>query len=255
MKPFTIILCGTLLGAWLASPQHVYSSQAHPESVPILLELFTSEGCSSCPPADKLLEELDRNQPIANADLIVLSEHVDYWNRLGWIDPNSSKAFSARQVQYSERLHADDVYTPQLVVDGSAQLVGSDRAQAFRAIKIQLNKPKTPIALRATATGDTAAVNISIDSIGTRSLADIYLVLALDHVRSKVTAGENSGRELTHTSVAYSMKRVGQVGSQPFSKQIDLPLRAGSKPSETIMVAFAEDVKTGRIVAAAKTRL
>jgi hypothetical protein len=145
MKTFTIILWGTLLWAALLSPQRVYSSsQAHPERVPILLELFTSEGCSSCPPADKLLEELDRNQPIANADLIVLSEHVDYWNRLGWVDPNSSKTFSARQLEYSERFHSDDVYTPQLVVDGSANWLGVIGRKRFAPSEINSTGPKLP---------------------------------------------------------------------------------------------------------------
>src|SRR5882724_13421492 len=129
---------------WLAT---VAMAQAPPAATPVLVELFTSEGCSSCPPADLLLQRLQKTQPLKGIQVISLSEHVDYWNQLGWTDPFSSSFFSERQRRYAETFRGDGVYTPQMVVDGRAQLVGSDSQTALRAIAEAAKARKASVVL------------------------------------------------------------------------------------------------------------
>ncbi len=114
---------------------------------PVVVELFTSEGCSSCPPADELLRRLEQAQGIAGADVIALELHVDYWNRLGWADPFSAPQFSARQGDYADRFDNESVYTPQMVVDGQTEFPGGNQAKARTAIVAAAQKPKAEIAL------------------------------------------------------------------------------------------------------------
>src|SRR5579862_9025194 len=149
--------------------------------IPVLLELFTSEGCSSCPPADRLLETLDQKQPVAAADLIVLSEHVDYWDRLGWKDPYSSSLYTARQQEYTNKYNLDGVYTPQLVVDGRYGLVGSDGREVSSAIQKAIREQKIPIAI-SKVSSDGQQVTARIDLPASHSLKGargvLYLAIA-----------------------------------------------------------------------------
>jgi hypothetical protein len=226
------------------------------ERVPVLLELFTSEGCSSCPPADQLLEKIDQDQPVPEADLIVLSEHVDYWNRIGWNDPYSSNDFSRRQQAYAAQFGTADIFTPQLIVDGEKGVVGGNWPAAARAIEQSLRETKIPVKLSAAKSADGARVHIEVPSLqndGGKRL--VYLVLAANHAKSKVTGGENGGRELNHVAVVLSMRQVAKVSAKEgISKDFELALSPKFDASDMRVVVFVESSRTRRVMGVARTR-
>src|SRR5438132_8543629 len=149
------------------------SAATAPKPTPVLVELFTSEGCSSCPPADALLRTLADAQPIAGAEIIALSQHVDYWDRLGWKDRFSSAAFTNRQQQYGRAFNIGSIYTPQMVVDGREQFVGSDASRARRAIGTALSAPHAVVSIALDLTGpDRVAVTVTARDLPDRSRGD-----------------------------------------------------------------------------------
>src|SRR5215472_15638798 len=133
-SPYKRLITLGLLSGSLVFATHLGAQSSSTGRMPVLVELFTSEGCSSCPPADALLGKLDREQPVEAANIIVLEEHVDYWEGLGWHDRFSSAQFTDRQNSYQFRLRFPDPYTPQMIVDGSSQLLGSDSSKVLNAI-------------------------------------------------------------------------------------------------------------------------
>jgi hypothetical protein len=223
--------------------------------VPVLVELFTSEGCSSCPPADSLLQKLDQ-QPIAGEEMIVLSEHVDYWNHIGWKDPYSARFYSNRQEAYARRL-GDDVYTPQMVVDGTSHFVGSDTGLADHAFAKALTRPKVAVRLSSVSLGATNVLQAHLEigelqeSFGLRE-ADVYVALALNHAETQVSGGENSGRRLSHTAVVKSIVKVGRLGKgQSFAQDVQLKLDPRTDARNLRLIAFVQEAGQGRVVGAA----
>ena len=218
---------------------------------PVLVELFTSEGCSSCPPADALLEALDRDQPIAGAQIIVLSEHVDYWDHQGWKDPFSSAALTARQVDYVHRFGRDEPYTPEMVVDGSAECNGSDAPKAESAIRQAMREPKVGIRIRAAAAGDRV-VTIEVDPLpeGKTHKVSVYVAHATDSGTSDVLNGENKGRTLRYVSIVRDIQEIGSIrGKATFTKQ--LLLGTTKAPAGSRLIAFVQEPGNGRVWGAA----
>jgi hypothetical protein len=225
-------------------------------SAPVLVELFTSEGCSSCPPADALLEKLDRMQPVPGAQVIVLSEHVDYWNRLGWNDPFSSPQFSTRQNAYAQRLRLDSVYTPQLIIDGGEQFVGSDEPSIQAGISRSAIHRKAPVQITsAVRDGSEAVIHVVISGgIPTDmpfSKADIWIALADNKGVSQVGRGENSGRMLRHVAVARSLTKIGTITvKEGLDKIVRLPVNRLWNSDGLRVIAFVQQTGQGGIAGA-----
>jgi hypothetical protein len=232
-----------------------YSQEALPGSssrTPVLVELFTSEGCSSCPPADRYIESLD-SQPIAGLELVVLSEHVDYWDQLGWKDPYSSREISERQDAYRTKLRLPEVYTPQLVIDGSREMPGSSKNEAEDALRQAAAQIKIGLQLKV-ATADRDQLSVRIDcpasNVAPRSL-DVFVAFALNHAESQVVRGENKNRRLTHTAVLRKMVKVGIIkNGEGFSLATEMnpgvPLKDGLR-----VVAFLQDPDSRKVYGAA----
>ena len=229
------------------------AAQSPGSPAPVVVELFTSEGCSSCPPADTLLRELDRSQPIAGANVIALSEHVDYWDDLGWKDTYSSHALTIRQENYARKLRVAGPYTPQMVVDGIREFVGSDRARAATAVQQAARKPKLRVRIaEAKLNGGMIRAHIEIDSLP--SNAELFAAVVLAHAQSQVLRGENGGRRLEHVAVVQRLFDAGRVEKgKAFSKDVDL--RASGAKGDQRIVAFVQETDQGRILGAAVENL
>jgi len=241
-------LAVAFLGTPLLTPGERPNSAANRQ--PVLVELFTSEGCSSCPPADDLLEYLDRTQPVAGAQIIVLSEHVDYWNRIGWADPYSSPAFSARQNVYARRFGLSGPYTPQMVVDGRTEFVGSDARRAESAIHSAARQAKLPVRILISEAGNRVAT-VEVDRLptGNARKANIYLALAADRGTSNVLRGENKGRRLHHVAIVRHLQQVGSIDERLGFKQ-QFPLPIGGVKADRLIV-FAQEPGNGPVWGAA----
>lgn len=245
-----LMACVTGIAASLAA-HRAQVPQSAPMRVPVLVELFTSQGCSSCPSADTLLRQLDAKQPIDGAEVVVLSEHVDYWNRLGWRDPFSSPAFTARQEAYASSLRAQGLYTPQAVVDGAAEVIGNDQPALFAAVRSAAAAAKVALRIEAAPAGDeTLRVHVGAGAPLPAVPATLVLALAEADLAVKVPRGENASKTLRHTGVVRRLAQRALSGAPaPEPVTFDVALDPTWRRDALRLVGFVQVGQQGRIVA------
>ncbi len=227
---------------------------------PVLLELFTSQGCSSCPRADALLTEFAETQPFAGVELIPLSLHVDYWNRLGWTDPFSHPKFSGRQRDYADSLpERGRVYTPQLVVDGRFGIVGSDRSGARRAVASLAKEPYVRLIVKPRKAPGVTEIEVDVQAEPDPRFADrdaeLFVALTEDGLTSDVPRGENAGRRLAHTSVVRILESLGTVtlsAHESATRTVRLSLEREWSPDELYVVAWLQDQRKRVVLGATR---
>ncbi len=233
-----------LLALALIALVFVTQNNAAPTSgprTPVLVELFTSEGCSSCPPADRLLISLKHNQPVPNAQVIALGLHVDYWNYIGWADRFSSPQFTARQQQYADRLN-DGPYTPQMIVDGTSSVVGNDPNGVTRAIA-RAGAAAKPVKVELSQANGAISVKLG----GTNGSPEVFFALVEDDLESRVKAGENDGVTLHHVAVARELRSLGHATNSAWATSVPLQLPAGVRKEKSQALVFVQEQR-GRVV-------
>ena len=189
--------------ACIASVALSQSADTTKSKTPILVELFTSEGCSSCPPADVWLQKVDASQPIPGAQMIVLSEHVDYWDHDGWKDPYSLALFTDRQSGYVRAMGLSTAYTPQAIVNGKSELRLSEPQQMSQILEKAASAPQVPVSISALRVEENVPpvlrAHLDVDGGQEKRNADIFAAVALDHAESQVAHGENGGKPVSYT--------------------------------------------------------
>jgi hypothetical protein len=228
---------------------------------PVLVELFTSEGCSSCPPADALLARLDKTQPVEGVEVIPLALHVDYWNHLGWRDPFSSPEFSARQGEYSRAFGKDDVYTPQMVIDGRAEFNGSNEARAHDSVAKAALEPKAGVRVtRADGPDVPDGLRLSVSVSGLPKLsegdtAQVLLAVTESGLSMSVPRGENAGLRLGHVGVVRRLSAVGDAAAgPPFRAEPAVAFDGGWRRENLRVVVFVQERASRRVLGAAVYR-
>jgi len=246
---------------WIGMPNAHAQTPATTARTPVVVELFTSEGCSSCPPADTLLQKLQEQQPVAGAEIIPLEEHVDYWNHDGWVDPFSSPEWTERQEVYVS-LSKKDAYTPELVVDGSSQFVGSNPHEAVLEIEKAARGVRTQVAVTSGKPDAKGSQRFTV-TVGklvgdtTGDVAEVWLAVTEDGLHSAVNLGENAGHVLHHTATLRSLHKIGVAdangASVSFAGDTAVKFNSHWDLKNVHVVVFVQEKKSRQILGAAST--
>jgi hypothetical protein len=268
MKNFPAAVFGLFLALFLiclvfAAKPKAQTSAVNTDRKPVVVELFTSEGCSSCPPADKLLQKLQEQQPIDGAEIIALEEHVDYWNHDGWMDPYSSPEWTQRQLDYGA-MFKKDAYTPEIVVDGRSEFVGNDAREAGREIEKAVRGAKTDIAITPGEPDPKGSQHFKV-SVGklagntSSDEAEVWLAVTEDGLHSSVGAGENAGRVLRHIATLRSLHKIGVANKSgaavSFTGDPVVKFNSHWGLEELHVIVFVQEKKSREILGAASTKI
>jgi hypothetical protein len=216
-----------------------------------VVELFTSEGCSSCPPADELVARIQKEN--SDQPVYILSFHVDYWNNLGWKDPFSSAAYSKRQKEYASRLNLQSIYTPQVIVNGRTEFLGSDEDKMLNAIKSNLQKKSASLMTLKILQKNTDQAGLQYDIENVTGNISLLLAVIQKSATIKVERGENGGRTLSHVQIVRTLRMVSLNGKNSGAAQVILPSNMDHQEFE--IIGFLQNEDTGEIIAAAKVSL
>lgn len=251
------------VGVALAGISQAQTSSDAANRKPIVVELFTSEGCSSCPPADLLLQKLVQSQPVPGADIIALEEHVDYWNHDGWTDPYSSAEWTQRQVVYGS-IFKKDAYTPEMVVDGQSQFLGNDPREALVEIEQAAGEAKTDVSItpekpdskgvqQFTVSVKKLAGNTSGDT------AEVWLAVTEDGLHSDVSRGENAERMLDHIATLRSLRKIGTANTNDatvsFQGTSAVKFNSHWNPEKIRVTILVQERRNRRILGAASIKI
>ncbi|MCB5174599.1 DUF1223 domain-containing protein [Microvirga lenta] len=236
-----------LISAALFLAAFMQPAQAEPPRA--VVELFTSQGCSSCPPADAVLVELAREP-----DVVALSFPVNYWDYLGWKDTLAHKAFTERQKAYAHARGDRQVYTPQMIVNGTKPCIGSNRAQVEESIKeVTASQPNLPLDVTIKEQNGVAKIAVSETAMADMRAADVWVLPVLRTRTVPIERGENRGRSVTYANVVRGLKRIGEWRGGSAEFEVPLEVARSGADGYVVLLQTSEHMKPGVILGAAKS--